>query len=1001
MKQPREKLIEALKSSRLSVLAGAGVSAAITQNEPTATWMGLLHDGIERAIDVNETQASLLQMRLEANPTTDEVARIAETLTETLGEKYPSWITRTIADLQVKDDSLAKAIGGLDVPIFTTNYDKLLEKSLNRRAVTWTNASQFRDSVTTRSTDICHLHGVYDDYESIILTDKDYRRVLDNEAAQNLQTSIFTTTSFLFIGVGDGANDPNFSPMIRKFSEHFKTTQFPHFRLCTDSDRNSAGDLGAIIDVPYGESHNDLPAFLNSLADELSSGDSGLISRSRIAILESLRDNSTLWRDQDELNTKQFSDLVIPPTFLPEPHNEYARSHYTPESKKKRSPIDIEAKIKGGGIILVAGDAQSGVSTGIQYILHQSMDILKGTHAIFLPRIASTGSSPVERAITRQYNQMGIDASALSLSDRLVLGIDSLVYDESKRFRKIVDNINKLNTALTVIGIDQSDAVNIARELKQHHETITITYLGRFSDLEAMQLASRLGTFQSEDIAKNALSIAKEKNLPRTPFTLTLLIELVQSGISLENENSELSVLDQYVSELLSFDFPKIDNPSRLSVRNKRKILEHVAMEFVKVKADEASYSEVLKWVEDLYENLGWTVEPAERSIRDLIRRRLLSSTDDSKIRFQRSAYLELMAGIAASKERDFRSLVFAAPIQLASIVRSYAAMARNDHEVIELVLEELNRIKVRASPGYLFEKVRRTDADDSLFQSEPLVYGHPNQFDPEGNDDTENVSRDGMTGHYYDDTPDADSPAFLTAHLDDLPESRVAMLVVDLSSRVIRESDEISNQAFKAEALLKILTAWLAFLDIYGEDLKGSEDLDPIVEEMFENHDRELTDSNRSQMRRVLEQIVPMILLESGLDMCLASPTLIKLLSEMDFSDSVNAYALDCIRTLALMHCGGSAWVESLIALKDESIDSVFCASFVFGIVRARYIQDSQLSDSTKRDLRNFLKRVLTRRFRFKSSQHRNSSIDSFMTSLEKERLTFLTMSKNDPELR
>lgn len=974
-----------MRSGNLVVVVGAGVTASLSSHAAASSWTGLLRDGIRAVSLLDSDRSVLLEMRLEQASSSFDYASIAQDIRRDLGENFGRWISRAIGDLPLQDAGLAEAIAQLRAPILTTNYDRLLEKALSRGTVSWANPSEMRNLLFERSTEIGHLHGVYTDSDKIVFSDQDYRELVSSTAAQQIQTAAFTMSVFLFVGMGEGLADPNFDPMVKQLERGFPDSPQAHFRLCLDTEVDAATELASVIDVGYGAAHSDLPDFLTGLVAEADLGDLDLTSISRRKIVERLRDNSTLWRDAASLDEKGFYDLVIPPTFLPEPHNEYANSSAALREKDRPTPVDIDQRIRDGGILIVAGEENSGVTTALSFVLHRALDILAGRHSIMIERPAANGPTPVRRVVERTYRDWGCAAQSSALANSLVLGVDNLRVDGLQRTEKAIADIVNVSTQLTVIGARQADAVELATQLASRGAGAQIVYLGRFSDHEAHALAERVVPGRAVEVARNAMNIVREKNLPRTPFTLTLLVELVQTGTSLRADESEIAVLDQYLDLLLMADFARAPDSQGMSLRQKRKALEVVARKFVEQKEDHAALDLVAAWMQETFVSLGWSYSVG-RCIEDLKQRRILSDGPDGRIRFQRSAYLELMAGIAAREDSAFRSLVFEAPIQLASIVRSYAAMARNDEDVLRLVESEIARIQIGPLKGLAFSRVKRIEAREDLFtdRSEPAseVGADETAVEPELS-----VERSGMTGSYYDDTPDIDSPAFLTAHLDELSAARVAMLVVDLASRVLRDSDEVPNQELKAQVLHKLLRSWVAFADIYEVELSESENLEEVARAVMSANSEEPSDAEVKDFTDFMIKVMPIIVADSGISYCLASPTLISRLVAAEFTDE-DGFEVGLVRTVALIRSGGHQWVASLSSLSDDAVRSFFCATFLAALARYEYLTDATLSDDDRGVIRAFLRRVIGARYNFRDIAHRQNAMNEFESKLARDLL-------------
>jgi len=201
----------------------------------------------------------------------------AEAVTDELGGrkdgKYRRWLEDTVGALEVQDRSVLEAIAGLGLPIATTNYDGLLEAVTGWSPVTWKDPALVQKALREKPPPkkILHLHGYWEQPESVVLGIRSYEDLLRDEAAQALQTAVGTLKSLIFIGCGAGLEDPNFGALLAWLGKCFSGSSFRHFRLCLDSELD---DLRAqhgkakdrVMPVAYGADHGELAGFLQDLA---------------------------------------------------------------------------------------------------------------------------------------------------------------------------------------------------------------------------------------------------------------------------------------------------------------------------------------------------------------------------------------------------------------------------------------------------------------------------------------------------------------------------------------------------------------------------------------------------------------------------------------------------------------------------------------------------------------------------------------------------------------
>jgi hypothetical protein len=985
-----DALRDAIARNKVIVVTGTGVSASLAgRSAKTATWLGLLSDGVRRVEELDEDRGALLRIRLDAyenaDPAKARISDLTNLATELRQEfaiadpnKFNRWLTTAVGSLDIVDDTLAHAIAALQTPIFTTNYDTLLERALKRSSASFTQPDQMR-AIATGGQDIGHLHGIYSDGDNVIFSEQDYVKVLSNTPAQNLQNSAFTMSTFLFIGFGAGTDDPNFKLMIDNFGKSFGGTAQAHYRLCKESDVRPGSDLSPVVDLSYGKDYEDLPTFLATLIpNEEVRAVVDLRTASFADVSGRVRDNSTLWRDNESLEEKSIAELIVEPIFLPEPHDQYAQSTVVDPDKSGVETVNFAEAADTQRVTLIAGEENAGVTTALLWAVNHLLNADTSLHSIFIEEPVVAGVKPLSKKLERFYTAANFDAWQAELQNAVV-AVDNLRFDRSDRFKRVIQEIASIETRRTLVGIRQQDALDIATSLNEAGvEDVRVIYLGRFSNTEARELARRLSPGSETKLVTSVMIVIREKRLPRNPFTITLLLELIRNGSALKDEESEIAVLDKYLDLLLVGDFFRRIGRDELTLRNKRLVLVTLARKLVERKEDRAQQSEFITWIEQLFAELNWPFD-ALGCLNDLLRRRVLGKGLDNTIHFQRSAYLELMAGIAAQEDEEFRQLVFDSPIELASIVRTYAAMSRTSAEVLRLMDTQLGLIVDDALSGTVFAGVRQRVASEALFSD---------RAESTGAGDVEQAPESSalQKKRYYDVEDDRDVPAFLTARLEDLTPGRVAALVIDLASRVLRDTDELRDQKLKGDLLQKVLVGWVRFLDLYENDLRVHPEFDSTIRALFFKQEREFDEDDVASMKESVLKVAPSYLTFSGLSYCLAGPSLSPLLEQVELVDSdVQEYSA-IMRTLALYASGSLGWVKSLSSLSARAKRSWFSASFLSSIARYAYVADDRLTEAHRDAIREFLRESIDIRYTFPGGvTAKNKAMNAFEDDLRK----------------
>lgn len=119
---------------------------------------------------------------------------------------------------------------------------------------------------------VVHRHGYWDEPESVVLGIRSYEAVLGSAAAQALQMVFALDKTILFVGVGDGLEDPNWSALRAFLSSGFSGAEYRHYRLCLESELETlakAHRQEMIRPLAYGKCHSDLAPFLEGLKPQV------------------------------------------------------------------------------------------------------------------------------------------------------------------------------------------------------------------------------------------------------------------------------------------------------------------------------------------------------------------------------------------------------------------------------------------------------------------------------------------------------------------------------------------------------------------------------------------------------------------------------------------------------------------------------------------------------------------------------------------------------------
>lgn len=270
-----DELKQNVRGGHCVAIVGTGASVAMSGGHATADWAGLLLAGIKRLQEqgeFNADDANRLSLAIRDGGSSEDLLNAASEIERAFDAvhagEFERWMRHDVGNIPLKDSRLAESIKALQIPILTTNYDDLLEKATGLDRETWLNSANFQQIAIGRAEGVGHIHGIWSNKDSIVLSRRQYSKMMEDRSLEAIRQSLFGQKSILFIGFGEGLNDPNFEQLKTWVDITSPKTEIRHYRLCRLSEVGALRDKlrgTPIIPIPYGKEYDDLPAFLQSL----------------------------------------------------------------------------------------------------------------------------------------------------------------------------------------------------------------------------------------------------------------------------------------------------------------------------------------------------------------------------------------------------------------------------------------------------------------------------------------------------------------------------------------------------------------------------------------------------------------------------------------------------------------------------------------------------------------------------------------------------------------
>lgn len=270
-----DELREDVAKDRCAVFVGAGLSVGAGY----PTWESLLVMLIERGRtkDMIDDQK---KDELEAMVgTPGKWLMVAQELMDAYEEgPFHNELSAIFDEVAASPTDAHKTITQIEFSfVVTTNYDQLIENSyfpkFSRipKIFTHQDKADFADSLWKGEFFILKAHGSLDRKSTIILTEKDYRRVIySSPGYRALLAAIFTTKTVLFVGAS--LSDPEIQLLLGSLHDSFQGSGQTHYAFVPNTDFSETEaahwrknyNVRCLVYEPSA-GHPELVAFLQSL----------------------------------------------------------------------------------------------------------------------------------------------------------------------------------------------------------------------------------------------------------------------------------------------------------------------------------------------------------------------------------------------------------------------------------------------------------------------------------------------------------------------------------------------------------------------------------------------------------------------------------------------------------------------------------------------------------------------------------------------------------------
>ena len=218
IKPPHDHSIRELKDlireRECVLMLGAGVTAGLTQDSRYML-KGFREDAIALVNGENarlKPKKGAKQLSLKPNASIDEIVstlRKAKLFDDFFDQRF----SRLRIDRSKAAYAFLEALLEFQTPIFTTNYDDIIERETGFRTLTLQNSHTVWHTMNERNgACVIHMHGVFHSPETITLDREGYESLKQGQPWKSLQQYL-VGKHVLFVGFNESMRDPAFTSM--------------------------------------------------------------------------------------------------------------------------------------------------------------------------------------------------------------------------------------------------------------------------------------------------------------------------------------------------------------------------------------------------------------------------------------------------------------------------------------------------------------------------------------------------------------------------------------------------------------------------------------------------------------------------------------------------------------------------------------------------------------------------------------------------------------------
>lgn len=537
-------------------------------------------------------------------------------------------------------------------------------------------------------------------------------------------------------------------------------------------------------------------------------------------------------------------DILIEPRFLSVPFKD-AQAVATLNDGVAKHEINPASELIGGNMVVLSGDAQSGVSSSLFWILSQVYDLDASRMPAYLPLGDSRiGTAKEASTLARAASRFGYRTEDGGSPD-LLLAVDDVDPSKESKLKRLIKFVQENPQHRVILGCSTEDAPSVAAALNDAEVAHSMAYLAPFGKSQLRLLAGTVSRGADADIDQ-IYGLILAQSLPQTPFTMLALIAVVTGRTADPDDINATSLLEAFVNVLLgSSEFAEAE---QLGMNYRKRVA--LLGELARALYDKPAWSMPIPEVEALFlkffQDRALRI-PASQVLGSLIMRQVLFS-DGEYVSFRHPALLQLFLGHWILEKAQHKDELLKDPVANAEAIGHAAALDRSDRDLLVRIGNF-----VRDAVTGVSARLAREQVDELLAQLETGDSWQGEQLDktlaalPERRSSTELDEELDRWNEALDLGSEAlDRPALTSAR----ELEKATMLLSD----VLRQSDLVDDPQLKKDLFELAMEGWILLIGLAAAEEHSEGPVRALMEEVIE---KLLGDDISTEFKDVLSEVM------------------------------------------------------------------------------------------------------------------------------------------------